>query len=402
MGWLLDSPVPQERRAHGDFGAHFTLEFDRAVVSLLLEVVDDGPEENGHDRGEESERSEYPDAAFEGVQSPHRSTIGQGEEVTGHLGRGAVPQAHIPLAGLDQDFVEFEELLGKAGLFGQGREVVAVVARGQFVEHLAQAVEVALDAVGPFRSDETRGADIGVGLRDGRNQADIRELGPPADEHHVGRLDVAMNEFLGMQELQGLGEGQTNLDRLMNGQGSTGRQITGQGARAIVFGNDVLSVDRVVSQFHDVVEELAVRAPADLEDIDKRVMDAGDGFEPLDALALALEGPFMVEARAGDDLDRAINAQNRTSQPHHPVTAGADGPDQLMVGNAGAWFVRLHGVVGNGWMNDVWSFRKRRSWTSDSLEEERSLYRRTPGRAWKSERQSCFMRSPRAASRARI
>ena len=378
--------VAHQRCAHRHQRAHLPLALDRAVVPLLLEVVEDAPEQESRTRSDEAERPQKPHSTFKGVESPHRPAVGQGEKVMGHLGRGAVTQAHIALAGLDEHLVEFQKLLGETGLVGQGGEVVAVFARDELIQHLAQAVEVALDAVGTFWSDETGRADIGVGLGDGRHQADVGELGLPADEHHVGRLDVAVDEVLGMQELEGLRERQTDLDRLVDGQGSAGGQITGQGTRAILFGNDVLAVDRVVGQLHDVVEEVVRRAPADLKDIDERLMDSGDGFESLDALVLAFERACMVEPSSGNDLDRSMNAQDRTGQPHDPVAAGADGPDQLMVGNAGAWLVRRHRDLENGrsnqrpgtaWVADLpWmplqkcfsSLRKSRSRITDSLE----------------------------------
>ena len=107
------------------------------MVPLLLNVVEDAPEQDGHHRGDQPDGPEHPDSTFEGVESSHRPPIGQGQEVAGDLGRSAVPQAHIALAGLDQHLVEFQELLGEAGLVGQCREIIAVFAGDQFIEHLA-------------------------------------------------------------------------------------------------------------------------------------------------------------------------------------------------------------------------------------------------------------------------
>ena len=59
----------------------------------------------------------------------------------------------------------------------------------------------------------------------------------------------------------------------MDGQGATGRQITGQSAGTVVVRNDVLPVDLIVTELHDVVEEIAVRAPPHLKHIHQCVMD---------------------------------------------------------------------------------------------------------------------------------
>ena len=76
----------------------------------------------------------------------------------------------------------------------QLRELQPVATRGQFVEQLAQSVDVALRAARPFWRDESLRADETARVARARDQSDVRKLRLSVHEDDVARLDVAMDE----------------------------------------------------------------------------------------------------------------------------------------------------------------------------------------------------------------
>ena len=104
-----------------------------------------------------------------------------------------------------------------------------------------------------------------------------------------------------------------------------------------------------VRQLHHVVE-IILRA-ADLEDVHQPFVRTRDRLELLDAFELALERPGVLERGAVNDLDRAQRSQFVARQPHFPVAAATDAPEQFVIGNAGRW---------SGGMLERWSIENAR------------------------------------------
>jgi hypothetical protein len=108
---------------------------------------------------------------------------------------------------------------------------------------------------------------------------------------------------------------------------------------------------RIIRQLHHVVE--TALTPPDVQDVQLAGMAARNRLETPDALELALERPIILEGRAIDDLHCAQLAQNIARQPHFPITAAADAPEQFMVGNGrGSAFVLLALLVVAG--HSIW------------------------------------------------
>ena len=69
---------------------------------------------------------------------------------------------------------------------------------------------------------------------------------------------------------------------------------------------DLATGDMVVGQLHNIIE--VIFGAADVQDIDKSGMGAGDRFKAGHALKLALEGPFTFKGTSMNDFDRAQRA----------------------------------------------------------------------------------------------
>ena len=87
----------------------------------------------------------------------------------------------------------------------------------------------------------------------------------------------------------------------------------------------------VVGQFHDVVK--AIRAAANLEDVELALVAAGNRLEALHARELALERTVVVEGAPVNDLHRAVNAEDIPGEPDLAVAALADAPDERVIGD---------------------------------------------------------------------
>ena len=72
---------------------------------------------------------------------------------------GLVALAKIVFASFKDDRVQFEHCFVFGEIVGQDGEVAAVPAGADFVEHLAQTVEIRLRCARPFRRNETLRAD---------------------------------------------------------------------------------------------------------------------------------------------------------------------------------------------------------------------------------------------------
>jgi hypothetical protein len=63
-------------------------------------------------------------------------------------------------------------------------------------------------------------------------------------------------------------------------------------------------------------------------------MPAGNSFEPLDTLKLALKGAVIIEGTAPDDFSGAKDASGFAArQKNFPIRAAANAPEQFVIGN---------------------------------------------------------------------
>src|SRR6185436_14119269 len=82
------------------------------------------------------------------------------------------------------------------------REVAPVLSRRGLVQEPSQREDVGLRRSGSLRGDEAVGSDEGPRLVRSGDQADVGELRAAADEDHVRRLDVPVDQAVTVDVLQ--------------------------------------------------------------------------------------------------------------------------------------------------------------------------------------------------------
>jgi hypothetical protein len=163
------------------------------------------------------------------------------------------------------------------------------------------------------------------------------------------------HEFVAMEKGEPVGEARAEVGDFRHGEANVGLRDGLEGAWAVrgraggaVCG--ITGVDEWIGQFHHIVKPAPFLVSACLQDIDQRVMLAGDGFKPFDAVKLPFEGLRVVEAIAPHDFDRAPGAQGRSGQPDLSISAPADAFIETMIGDQG-WRVYSGsrcGLTGHG------------------------------------------------------
>ena len=176
--------------------------------------------------------------SLDGPQASHRASSLQQGEVRAHLPGGTVTTARIVLAGFEQDLVELHEWIG-IGQFTQVRrqlrEFLAVLARADLVQHLAETEEIRARRAGTFRRDEADGPDQRMRLLRARHQPDVRQLGRAPDEDDVRGLDVAVDETVIVQVFERAGECGADFKTLHYRQTSVFPAMLSQCFRNIIF-----------------------------------------------------------------------------------------------------------------------------------------------------------------------
>ena len=110
---------------------------------------------------------------------------------------------------------------------GQSGEFRAVVAGCDFVEQLAQAINVRLARARTFRRNVALGAHIGIGLTLLGHQADIRQLGDTVHKNDVGRLDIAVKEAVLVQMPERTAQGEKKRQTFCEWQPAPPLQFVG-------------------------------------------------------------------------------------------------------------------------------------------------------------------------------
>ena len=185
-----------ERAFHAGtvFGLFFLLP---RVSFLALRQPDGHGGEKDQSTGRDGEALQLDEMPLD-VPRPAEAAPGEKQiQIHLQLGGARVTLRRLRRAGAGHHLVQFEQGFAIGRLrdaLRQLRELQPVATRGQFVEQLAQSVDVALRAARPFRRDESLGADKAPRVTRARDQADVRELGLSVHEDDVARFDVAMDE----------------------------------------------------------------------------------------------------------------------------------------------------------------------------------------------------------------
>ena len=201
------------------------------------------------------------------------------------------------------------------------------------VEHHAEAVEVRLHGVGALRRDVPVRAHVGPRLGLLHDEADVGQLGLPAHEHDVGRLDVAVDQAGPVQPAQGCGQAPAQLHHGLHVQPAALGHHAAQRARTIGPGVDAGGGPgvEVVRQLHHVVEVALGVVPTGVEHVHEPVVLAGQGLEALNPGKLPVVGPLIPKQPAPDHLHRPPNTQHGPREPDLPMAALADAVPYLVV-----------------------------------------------------------------------
>ena len=103
----------------------------------------------------------------------------------------------VILAGFEENFVELTEFIAVRPLVDivrQCREVFAVFAGADFVEHLAKAVDISLRQACAFGWNVSFCPDKRLGVLHIGDQPDVRKLGQTVNENDVGGLYIPVNK----------------------------------------------------------------------------------------------------------------------------------------------------------------------------------------------------------------
>ena len=104
-------------------------------------------------------------------------------------------------------------------------EIGSIFPCDAFVEDFAEAVEVGLRGAGAFGWNVAVGADEGAGGVGAGDEADISEFGAAVYENDVRGFDVAVDEIVGVEMVEGSGEGLGDLEAVREGEGAVGFQV---------------------------------------------------------------------------------------------------------------------------------------------------------------------------------
>src|SRR6266542_1259306 len=166
---------------------------------------------------------------------------------------------------------------------------------------------------------------------DGRNQADVRQLGDTMHEDHVRRLDVTVDESVRVQMRQRAREGKAD------GETFLGREPLLPGAQFlerlgdVTVGENFIASLNVVRELHHIIEKTGGVIASDVQQADLRFLPDGHRLETFYAGELAVEGTVFVEACAADNLHRPVNARDTAREPNFAVGSAAHGPEQRVI-----------------------------------------------------------------------
>src|ERR1039458_551760 len=115
-------------------------------------------------------------------------------------------------------FVEFQKPAEIRDVIQQGRQlrkIVPILAGADFVERLAQTVNIGLSTAWPFRRNEAFRADIRTRLIDICNQANVGKFRNSVYKNNVRRLDITVDQPVFMKFAQCQAQGESELNALL-------------------------------------------------------------------------------------------------------------------------------------------------------------------------------------------
>lgn len=268
-------------------------------------------------------------------------------EVAGQVVGGGVALMGLGLAGAEDDGVEFADEGGVAAFDDRGwngGEFEAVEAGEHFVHQLAQAIEIGGGGTGAFGGNVAMGAHRSEGGVGSGHQADVGQFGHALDENDVGRFDIAMDEAFVVEDGEGAGEVEGDLDTIGGGESASTVEQFLEGEWDVGIGVDGGTGDGIVGGFHDIIEIAGFLVTTDVEEGELTGATGGDGLEAADALEFASEGAVVIEAVAVDDFDDAEDAGDGAGEPDFAVAPAANGFEELVIGDA--WWLGVGGRRG--------------------------------------------------------
>ncbi len=306
------------------------------------------------------------------AKQPRRPPRADAGQVIPQLDGAGIAVGLVGRRGAEQDLVQvLSELFLRCRVGGEGGET-GELSRGkagqQRVQGHAQAVHIGGGAAEIPGGCIAQGAALGAAPGPIGDQAGVGQFPALAHADHVFRLDVAVHQGLGsrVQVRHRLRQPEADFEGLLRRKTPAPCQLRSQGVWPIAFGGSDApghaprrGAGRTglgqrngrragvrVGQFHDVPKPGLVRAFAHLEHIHQPFVIVRHRLEAAHAGQFLFHKHRLVGGGRPDKLHRPPGAQHPvTRQPDLAVGTGADGVQQVVVGNGagGLGKLQVHG-----------------------------------------------------------
>ena len=218
---------------------------------------------------------------------------------------------------------------------------------------VAEGINVGGEAAVLLLGDVAGGTDDGGGFAGVGQQPEVGEDGLSAEVEDVGGLDVAVDEAVPLEEVEGRCQRFGECQAFGEGQGAAGEEVAGEGAGSVVGGEGGPVGADGVGQGHGVGEGAV--GFAQVEDVGERGMERcrrgrgiGQRMQQVDGSALAGGGLF-ASGNGGDEFDGAPAVPGKTGEPDLAVRAGPDAGNKLGLGEeSGEFCGNCHGRGAGG------------------------------------------------------
>lgn len=241
--------------AFGKKGASLTLALAGGFLPPGLDALISEEPDESRQNGKRESQAKKAITAFHVAETLNAFSGVEKIQFLPKLAGGLIAAPRFLVAGSEEDLVEFEMESAFAGDIGrQLGKLAAVFAGGDFVEDLAEAVNVRKGPDRAFGWHEPCSADHGVRFVDLNDQTDIGKFGVAVHENDVGGLDVTMNEVFIVKDGQTVRERRADFDAGFYREHLAA--IESQGARFVGIGIQGRSRIGVIGQLHYVVESI--------------------------------------------------------------------------------------------------------------------------------------------------
>ena len=227
---------------------------------------------------------------------------------------------------------------GDGGVAGFG----CGTAGGGFGEKDAQGVEVGRKSAVLFAGHVAGGADDGRGFAGVGQEAEVGEDGAAGKVEDVRGFDVAVDEAVPLEAVEGRGKGFGQVEAFGERQGAAGEEVGGQGAGAVLVGGVMPVGAKGIGRRHGVGEGASVGGDAQFVDWQEGGMEGGarrrfgvgQGQEEAHGAEFA-GGRRRAVGVGGDVLDGPPDAVREAREPDGTVGAFADGGCEVGLGEEG-------------------------------------------------------------------